>query len=178
MLACVEQAAGRPPPPHHPFDEVDAGDLLGDAVLDLETRVDLEEVELVRRRRRRELDRAGAIDSSPTRRGGTAVAHSAARVASGRSGAGVSSIDLLVAALRRAIALAERHDVALAVAEDLHLDVPRVRDVLLEEDAAVLEVAAARGARRARYVGASSRASAHERMPMPPPPAVLLSITG
>ena len=38
-----QRLAGREP--HHPLDEVDAGDLLGDAVLDLQARVDLEEVE-------------------------------------------------------------------------------------------------------------------------------------
>ena len=44
------QLAGRQA--HHPLDEIDAGDLLGDAVLDLQARVDLEEVELAARRRR------------------------------------------------------------------------------------------------------------------------------
>ncbi len=42
-------------------------------------------------------------------------------------------------ALERAVALAEVDDVAVPVAEDLHLDVPRAVDVLLEVDAAVLE---------------------------------------
>ena len=42
-------------------------------------------------------------------------------------------------ALQRAIALEEVDDVAVLVAEDLHFDVPRLLDVLLEVDAAVLE---------------------------------------
>ena len=57
--------------PHHPLDEIDAGDFFGDAVLDLEARVDLEEVELVGRQRRRELDGAGALVARPTGRAGT-----------------------------------------------------------------------------------------------------------
>ncbi len=44
-----------------------------------------------------------------------------------------------MAALQRAIALPKVHDVAVAVGEDLHLDVPRLLDVFLEVDAAVLE---------------------------------------
>ena len=47
---------------------------------------------------------------------------------------------LLVAALRGAVALAQRHHAAAAVAEDLHLDVPGLLDELLQEDAALLEV--------------------------------------
>ena len=44
-----------------------------------------------------------------------------------------------MAALQGAVALEEVDDVAVAVAEDLHLDVARLLDVLLEVDAAVLE---------------------------------------
>ena len=47
--------------PHHPLDEVDAVDLLGHAVLDLQARVDFEEVELVRRPRRREIRQCPAL---------------------------------------------------------------------------------------------------------------------
>src|SRR5439155_11051507 len=47
--------------------------------------------------------------------------------------------DLLVAALQRALALAEVHDVAVAVAEDLHFDVARALDPLLDDDAVVTE---------------------------------------
>ena len=47
--------------------------------------------------------------------------------------------DLLVAALQRALALAEVDEVAVAVAEDLHLDVARPLDELLDVDAVVGE---------------------------------------
>ncbi len=85
--------------------------------------------------------------------------------------------DLLVAALQRAVALAERHDPAPPVAEDLHLDVARVGDEALEEDARVAETACAvrsTAANRSR----TSASSAQSCMPMPPPPALLFSITG
>src|SRR6185369_7305980 len=51
--------------------------------------------------------------------------------------------DLLIAALHRAVALAERQHAAAPVAEDLHLDVARRLDPTLDEQARLLEVAAA-----------------------------------
>ena len=51
--------------------------------------------------------------------------------------------DLLVAALHRAVALEEVDHVALAVGEDLHLDVARLDDGLLDEDGRVAEGALA-----------------------------------
>ena len=46
---------------------------------------------------------------------------------------------LLVAPLQRAVALAQRHDAALAIAEDLHFDMPGVRNEALEIDARIAE---------------------------------------
>ena len=56
-----------------------------------------------------------------------------------RTGQGDSSIELLVAALDGAVALAEVDDVAVVVGQDLHLDVPGLDDELLDVDAAVAE---------------------------------------
>src|SRR5690606_8357690 len=47
--------------------------------------------------------------------------------------------DFLVAALDRALALVEMDNVAVLVAEYLYLDVPRLIDELLDEDAVVTE---------------------------------------
>src|SRR5690606_7471738 len=47
--------------------------------------------------------------------------------------------DLLVAALQRAVALEQVDDVALRVAEDLHLDMARAGDIFLYQDAGVAE---------------------------------------
>ena len=46
----------------------------------------------------------------------------------------------MIAALHRAVALAECDDLAHAVAEYLHLDVTRLLDVTLQEDAAAAEI--------------------------------------
>ena len=49
----------------------------------------------------------------------------AARKSALMPGAGASSIDLLMAALQRTVALVEMDGVAVTVGEDLHLDVAR-----------------------------------------------------
>src|SRR5690606_38902831 len=54
--------------------------------------------------------------------------------------------DLLVAALQRTVAGAEMHGVALAVAQDLDLDVPRLLQVFLDIDGIVAEGALRLGA--------------------------------
>src|SRR5205085_7385790 len=61
--------------------------------------------------------------------------------------------DLLVPALDRALALEQRHDVAVRVREDLDLDVPRRLDVTLEEDRRVPERARRLPARAFDRVG-------------------------
>ena len=129
----------------HPFDEIDAEHRFGDRMLDLQAGVDLEEVEFLARGIVDELDRAGRAivrprgrDRPPPRAGGSATVVGEA----GRRGL----LDhLLVAPLQRAIAFAERDHLALAVAEDLHLDMAGVGDEALEIDAGVAE-AGARGA--------------------------------
>jgi hypothetical protein len=116
---------------------------LGYGMLDLEARVHLEEIEF-----------ALAVDDE-LHRPGAAVAHRR-RQPHGRSRHLLAQLgrherrgrfldDLLVAALHGALALAEVDGAALAVAEDLHLDVARLGHVLFEVDAVVAE----RGARLA-----------------------------
>ena len=85
--------------------------------------------------------------------------------------------ELLVPPLQGTIALPQVDDVAVAVAEQLHLDVPRPVDVLFEVDAAVLEGALGllAGGLEPVFSDASSRAT---RMPRPPPPAAALMSTG
>src|SRR6185312_3009158 len=57
-------------------------------------------------------------------------------------GAGPLLDDLLMAALDRAFAFAEMHDVAVAVAEHLDLDVARLLDILLDKDPVVAKARA------------------------------------
>jgi hypothetical protein len=67
----------------------------------------------------------------------TAAPHTASRVSVVHSWRGRFLDHLLVAALERAVALEQVHDVAVAVAEHLHLDVARREDVFLNQHAVV-----------------------------------------
>ncbi len=126
----------------HPLDEVDAGDFFGDAVLDLESGVDFEEVELLGVVVVDELDGAGGgvVDGFGEEGcGGEEAGPGFVR----QAGCWGLFEDFLVAALGGAVALAEGEDVAVAVAEDLDLDVTGAGDVFFEVDAGVAEVGAA-----------------------------------
>ncbi len=127
-------AAGDPQLCH---DQVDAGDLLGDGVLDLDTRVHLHEgVRPVGGDQ--ELHRAGVdvadVPGERQRVRAQPVPHGGVEQGSGRD-----LDDLLVTSLHRAVPLVEVDDLAGGVAEDLHLDVPGPVEGLLEEDRAVPE---------------------------------------
>jgi hypothetical protein len=125
-------------------DEVDAGHHLRDRVLDLDARIDLDEVELLLVDVDQELDGRGVheLRLRDERDRGLAERLAEQRVEIRRGG---DLDDLLMAPLHRAVALPEMDDLAVGVADDLHLDVLRARDVPLEEDGIVAE----RGARLA-----------------------------
>jgi hypothetical protein len=121
------------------LDEVEAGDHLGDRVLDLEPGVHLEEV--VGRRVvgvDDELHRPHAAVAHRARDGDGVDVH-ALDHGGIDAGGGCLLDDLLVAALEAAVAGAQVHDVASAVADDLHLDVARAGDVALEQEGVVAE---------------------------------------
>src|SRR5579885_2994935 len=117
--------------------QVEAGHQLRDRVLHLNARVHLDKVEgvvLIDQ----ELAGAGVLVAGrlhqPHRRLADPLPHRRRQVRGRRL------LDqLLVPPLQRAVALPQVDHVAVAVAEDLHLDVPRPLDVLLQVDAAVLE---------------------------------------
>ncbi len=144
----------------HPFDQVDASHLLGDAMLDLKTGVDLKEEEVVPFGVVEELDRAcraivrasgqadGGIDQRVPGRGG-------------QQRRGRLLNHLLVTALERAVAFAKRHHMASAIAEHLHLDVARARHIAFEEDAAIAEVAGAQPRDRGEALADVRLAGAH-----------------
>ena len=85
-----------------------------------------------------ELDRAGALVTGGLGGGDRGLAHGGAQR---RAHAGRRRLldHLLVAALQRTIALVEMDGVAVAVGEDLHLDVTRRVDVFLDQHALVAE---------------------------------------
>ena len=120
------------------LDEVQSQDLLGDRVLDLDAWIAFDEEVPAALGVDQELHRAGILVSGGAREGHgigeDALAQRVVEVGRGRH------LDhLLVAQLDRAVALEEVHDVALAVAQDLDLDVARPRHDLLEEDRVVAE---------------------------------------
>ena len=155
-------------------DDVDAGDELGHAVLDLEAGVDLEEPEV-----------AGLVEEELGGRGVARPAARAARTASSwrwrrssaeRPGAGASSTASGGGAgassrARRGRRRADR------VAEELDLDVAGGPDLALEIDRAVAErgerLGGGGGERRRQLLGAATR-----RIPRPPPPAAALTSSG
>ena len=116
--------------------DVEAGDHLSDAVLHLDPGVHFEE-EVVLADLEPLHGPGGAIADRGRRVGGDladSLAHLFVDLGSGRL------LDqLLVAALDRAVALAEVDDAALRVGEDLDLYVPRVLQVSLEVDGRVAE---------------------------------------
>ena len=160
--------------------EVDAGHLLGDGVLDLEARVGLDEADESSPRVGvdQELERAEARDSARPRASRTRRARAAARAApAARPRRGRDLDELLVAALHAAVALAEVRDRAGAVADDLHLDVARARQQLLDVDARRRRTRPRASERqRAKASARARRAACTARMPRPPPPATALII--
>ena len=126
------------------------------AMLDLQPRVHLEEVEALGaaagRRVDEELDRAGVAVAAGARRADGRLGHPRAQA---RVGHGRRALfdDLLMPALHRALALEQMYDVAVVVGEDLHLDVPRPRDQPLDVERAVAERRRRFAARRLNRLG-------------------------
>ena len=118
-------------------DQVQAGNSLGDWVLDLQPGVDLEEEKLAGGVED-ELDRAGADVADRLRgRDRRRPQLGAQRVVDDRRRRLLQ--DLLVPPLDRALPLEQVHDLPVGVGEDLHLDVPGALDQPFEEDRAVAE---------------------------------------
>ncbi len=118
--------------------EVEPRDRLRDGVLDLDPRVHLHE-EVVALARQQPLDRARRpVSGGPRRVDGDLADPGAERVVDG--GRRRLLDELLVAALDRAVALAQVDHVAVRVGEDLDLDVARVLDVSLHVHGRVREV--------------------------------------
>ena len=122
---------------HLVFHNVDAGDLFGHGVLDLHTRVHLNE-HVVARLVHEELDGAGAFVVDLLAEVHRVLADALALLFGDvlrRS----DLHDLLVAALHGAVALKQVHDVAVRVGHDLHLDVLRADHCALDVDVRVAE---------------------------------------
>ena len=124
---------------HHPGDQIDACHLLGHAVLHLQAGVDLQKVES-----------AGIGIQYIFHCASRAVVHGFGQTHCGLLQRDSSRIrkagcrgffnHLLVAALGRAVAFTQRHHLATAIAEQLHLNVACPLDKLFQEQAPVLEI--------------------------------------
>ena len=116
--------------------QIDAPHLLGDGVLDLKARIGLDEEEVVAVDQELEGAEAAILHGlgHRGRRIDDLLAHRRLQVRAGRQ-----LDDLLAAALQGAFALAQRRDAALAVTDDLHLDVARLAHQPLGIESAVAE---------------------------------------
>lgn len=107
-------------------------------MLDLQAGVHLEEIEFLALGIIDELDGAGGfIGNRGTKIDGRLVQAGAG--CSGKAGGGGLLDHLLVSPLQRAVALAERDHLALAIAEDLHLDMPGLGYKTLDINARIAE---------------------------------------
>ena len=139
-------------------------------MLDLDPPVQLEEVEVAPVEH--ELDRArAAVADRPAERD-RGLAHPRAQVGIEGGGGGLLE-HLLMAALDRALALAEREHRAVLVGEELNLDMARPLDVALAEDGVVAEgrlrLALGRGERLVQLCRARGRPASRGRRRLRPP---------
>ena len=130
--------------------EIDVGDHLGHGMLDLDARVHLDEIELAVLVEK--LDRADAEIFELAHRLGDRFADGAALGVVER-GAGAFLPDFLIAALQRAVALAQVDGAAVAVAQHLDFDVARLRQVFFEIKRVVAERGLGLGARGGKRGG-------------------------
>ena len=158
------------------FDEIEAGDLLGDGMLDLQARVHFEKIE-IEMGVDEEFDGAGVDVAAGARQAHRGFAHFVAKI--GRHDGGGSFFDdFLMAALDGAFAFAERDDTAVRVGEDLDFDVTRLFKIFLEVETRESPKAFSASEEASRTGGAKLGAAWTRRMPLPPPPATALRRTG
>ncbi len=144
----------------HPAHQIHAPDLLGDAVLHLQTGVYLQEVEALGFGVVDELHGAGAAIADRLGQGDCRLAQGL-----GHAGRQVRRRGflqhLLVAPLHRAVAHAEGDDFAGAVAEHLHLQMAGALDVFLDEHARIAEVVLPQTLDRVEGISELRRRAAH-----------------
>ena len=120
------------------LDDVDPGDFLGHGMLDLNSRVDLDEVKRIVIAVHEELDRAGISvfgGLGETQR----MAAKLFSLLRGQIRCRCSLDDLLVAPLHAAVALEQVHEITVRVAENLDLDVTSPLDEFLQIHLVVAE---------------------------------------
>ena len=159
-----------------PLHEVESGDHLRDWMFDLQARIHLHEVKAAIAIEQ-ELDRPGAHIAHRARSTARRLAQGCA-ACRGDQRRWRFFDDLLMAALHRQSRSKRLIDIAMRVPEYLHLDVARRDEIFLDQHGIVAKGsgqprACRLPARRAKSARASTR-----RMPLPPPPALALIMTG
>ena len=147
-------------------------------MLDLQPGVDLEEGRLLAIGVVDELDGSRPSGTGPSGPTAAPTRPWSGATASGRARGRRLLDHLLVAALERAVALAERHHPPVAVTEDLHLDVAGPLDQSLEEHTAGRGSSAPATRDTDSKAPATSSGEPHGWIPMPPPPPVAFTMTG
>ena len=136
------------------LDQVETGDGLGDGVLDLQARIDLEEEVRLAGDEKLHGTHADVADGAGQADGALLQGAPQRRRQSGRR----RLFDqLLVAALHRAVAAAERVHLAVLVGDDLYLDVTAALHLALEEETTVAKGRFGFGAGGAQCVGQRGR---------------------
>ena len=161
--------------PQLPGHEVEAGDELGDAMLDLEPGVHLQEpppLGLVDEK----LDRRRAVKCDGLRDPSRILGETSSRLC-GQVRRRSLLDELLMPALDGAVAFTEDGEATRPVAEQLDLDVPGRLDELFDVDRPVAE-GGQRLAPRASRAVSSAPAASTRRTPRPPPPAAALTRIG
>ena len=141
------------------LDEVDAGDALGHGVLDLDARIHLDEVEVAGVGVLQELHRAGVAVVGGARRSAAPPSHSCGALRLVEEQRRGTLDHLLVAPLHGAVALEQVHEVAVRVAEHLHLDVARAAHQLLEIHLVVAEAGLRLAARHRQQLARAAHRS-------------------
>ena len=113
--------------------DVDSRHLFGDGVLDLNPRIDLDEIELARVGIDQEFDRSRVLVTEFPADGERRRAQLVAKFRL-EGGSRRDFDDLLMASLDRAVSLIEMDEVAVQVAQKLNLDMAGPRDVLFEKN--------------------------------------------
>ncbi len=136
--------------PQLPFDQINAGDHFGDRMLDLQPGVHFHEVEILTGND--ELNSTGTliIDAASRLHGG--FVHVALDLVGQLAGRRFLD-DFLVAALTGAVAFEQVHDIAVPIAEYLHLNVTRALQIALQDHALIAKRTHRLALRRSQLLG-------------------------
>ena len=127
--------------------QVDSGDHFGDRMFHLNARIDLDKIKIAGVGILQKLDRSGrSIADRPSDLQGRLA--QIQPLCFGEEGGGCPLHDLLIASLHGAVALVQMHQIAVRITQNLHFDVSRAANQLLEIDLILAECRLGLAARR------------------------------